>query len=191
MNAQTPIRRGHFMSTAAGLPYWPLDPRPEEVNIETIAHHLAMKVRWNGSVKRYYSVAEHSYYVSLMTDPEDALEGLMHDGSEAYNGDLIRPLKYDDEFATPFRKVEHLNEEAIAKRFNLRFPYPASVKRADEAVTAAEWDQIVIQGAASAGMHDRSLIYPGIIHGWSWEQAKGMFLQRFHDLAGSRNIPVF
>ena len=186
MNAQTQIRRGHFMSTAAGLPYWPLDPRPEEVNIETIAHHLAMKVRWNGSVKRYYSVAEHSVYVSMFVPPEDALEALLHDGSEAYNGDLIRPLKYDPEFSEPFRKVEHLNEAVIAERFGLRFPYPASVKKADEAVTAAEWDQIVIQGAVSAGMHDRSFIAPITIVGWNWEQAKGMFIERFHALAGSR-----
>ena len=110
-------RIGRFMHTSNGQQYWPLDPRPEEVHLEVVAHHLATRARYNGATQHpiyhdriLYSVAEHSVLVSrfleeVMGRPDLALEGLLHDGSEAYNGDLIRPLKYDKAFKAPFQVV--------------------------------------------------------------------------------------
>jgi hypothetical protein len=177
-------RIGRYMHVASGGKYWPFDPRPEEIDIETIAHHLAMKVRYNGAVKDYYSVAEHSVYVSYEVPPEHTLEGLLHDGSEAYNGDLIRPLKYDASFREPFQRVEKLNERALAQRFGLIYPFPASVKIADEMVTAAEFHQIVIRNEDeewdSGKLHDDSKIANISIQCLDWKKAKNLFLDRFH-----------
>src|ERR1039457_118422 len=82
-----------FIGTFSGLRFWPLDPNPEKILIDDIAHALAHQCRFGGHASRFYSVAEHSVHVSRLCPPEDALWGLLHDASEAYLVDLPRPLK--------------------------------------------------------------------------------------------------
>lgn len=148
-----------YMHTSSGEKHYPFAPKTEDVDIEVIAHHLATRARWAGATqhkdfqgKIFYSVAEHSVYVALyleeiMRRPDLALCGLLHDGSEAYNGDLIRPLKYSAEFAEPFQKVEALNEAVVAEKFGIQYPFPKEVKIADDAVCAMEYEQIVPRNA--------------------------------------------
>jgi uncharacterized protein len=184
--AVTPETRiGNFMHTFRGGKYWPFDPRVEEVFIEDIAHSLATKCRYAGHCKGFYSVAEHSVYCSYIGPPDEALERLMHDGAETYNGDLIRPLKRDPEFAAPFHKVETINELIIAQKFKLTYPYPPSVKIADEMVTSAEIEQIIAQDPNldfSHKLHDHSAVANIKIRGLSWELAEAEFLGRFMQL---------
>lgn len=186
-------RIGSYMHTASGKKYWPFDPRPEEVDIDTVAHHLAMRVRYNGAVRDYYSVAEHSVYVSYEVPTEHALEALLHDASEAYNGDLIRPLKYDPSFREPFKRVEDLNERAVALRFGLIYPFPASVKIADEMVTEAEIQQIVIRNKDEdwtvGKLHNDSKVSNIWIKCLDWYDAKHLFLERYLKLIANRKIP--
>lgn len=169
-------RTGRAMHTATGKPYWPLDPRAEDVELETIARHLATRCRYNGAVRHpktgamFYSVAEHSVYVAYDVAKAggsklEILCALLHDASEAYNGDLIRPLKYDPLFAQPFKVVEERNEQVICERFTLPYPFPKIVKQADEAVTAAEIQQIVPR--------DNS---------WAWDAAKMHSDERVADI---------
>lgn len=196
------LRRGKYMHTSNGKKYWPMDPRPEEVHIEVVAHHLATRARYNGATQHptneeliLYSVAEHSVYVSryieeVLGKPEYALEGLLHDGSEAYNGDLIRPLKYDPIFRSPFQAVEELNETAGASRFSLIYPYPKEVKIADEAVTNAEIAQIVPkdpnQDFTVGKLHDDTNMAPYEIQMLLPFAAKKLFLARFEELMQRR-----
>jgi hypothetical protein len=42
-----------------------LEPAPSMVDVRDIAHALGMKVRFNGHVHRFYSVAEHCCRVAL------------------------------------------------------------------------------------------------------------------------------
>lgn len=183
-------RKGHYMHTFTGRHYWPLDPRAEDVDLADIAHHLGMKCRYAGATRNFYSVAEHSVYVALMLSlmgmsDQVVLAGLLHDASEAYNGDLIRPLKYDPVFAQPFKTVEALNDAVIATAFNLPQPLPRSVKFADEAVTEAELRQ-VINGVSKARLVEggdepaRVPPAPFDIACWSPTQAREMFLA-LHD----------
>ena len=85
--------RGVAMSLADGSVFFPLDPRPEEIGIENIAHALAMSCRYGGHSLDYYSVAQHSVLVSRLVSRSDALCALLHDATEAFIGDLIRPMK--------------------------------------------------------------------------------------------------
>lgn len=97
-------RRGSFLVTFTGRRFWPLDPRPEEVCVEDIAHALAHKCRWGGMCDPFYSVAEHSLNVARIAEdlarragyhaPYEAwVYGLLHDGEEGYLPDVPRPVK--------------------------------------------------------------------------------------------------
>lgn len=198
-------RTGNYMHTSNGRKYWPLDPKPEEVDLEVIAHHLANRCRYNGATQHptdidriFFSVAEHSIYVAIQIalfggSNTEILCGEVHDGSESYNGDLIRPLKYDPLFSRPFKTVEELNELAIARRFGVPFPYPAIVKRADEAVTAAEVEQIVPRCSdedwEAGRLHDNAEVAPFRIQMLLPADAKRLFL-KFHQGLMNGYVPM-
>jgi 5'-deoxynucleotidase YfbR-like HD superfamily hydrolase len=195
-----PARKGNYMRTSTGKRYYPMDPRPDEVEIEVIAHHLAMKCRYAGATRVFYSVAEHSVYVTLdsllrTADVRLAKQCIIHDGSEAYNGDLIRPLKYDAAFSAPFKHVEELNERAICQRFEIPYPFDPRVKESDEAVTAAELRQLLNRAPEDTGswkndnLHDDTRVAPFVIAGLTPFEARSLFLALFQKITDG-NPPV-
>jgi hypothetical protein len=108
---------------------------PQDVRLEDIAHALSLQCRFNGHCREFYSVAQHSVLVSLATPPGDAVWGLLHDATEAYCGDLVRPLK---RLLPEFDAIEGQVLEIVAQRFGLVLPMPASVKAADDVLLATE-----------------------------------------------------
>lgn len=196
-------RKGHFMRLASGTKYWPLDPRPEEIFIDDIAASLSRLCRFNGhvidnatkgySVDKMYTVAEHSYWCSYQVPEEDQFEALMHDASEAFTGDLIRPMKVVPEIAAVYKPIEEMNERAIARRFNLRFPYPDSVKDADEAVCTREL-RTIMAGAAERAENQAVLNTRREaniqLQCWSPSEARAWFLKRFFQLSAIRMDPM-
>lgn len=127
-------RRGDWIQTFTGKAFWPMDPRPEDIDIEDIAHALAMKCRFSGHCLEFYSVAQHSVLVSRSC-PEAPLWALLHDAAEAYLPDVARPVK---RFLTGFKEIEERVERCVAERFGLPWPMPESVKRADLEALATE-----------------------------------------------------
>jgi len=121
-------RRGDWMQTATGRQFWPIDPRPEEVHIEDIAHALSLMCRYGGHCLRFYSVAEHSVLVARATSPEHRLWALLHDAAEAYVADVIRPLK---PFLRDYQNIEDGVMRAICQRFGLDVIMPQEVKDLD------------------------------------------------------------
>jgi hypothetical protein len=178
-------RVGHWMHTSAGKPYWPLSPRNGDVDIEVVAHALSNICRFGGHTRRFYSVAEHSWHCSFIGPDDEALERLLHDAAEAYVGDIIRPLKYSDTIRAPYAAVEALNERVVAERFGLRYPWPASVKRADEAVVTAEMDQL-FDAVDKGTMHDASVTADIKVRCWSPDEAYSHFMGRYVDLTARR-----
>lgn len=120
--------------------FWPLDPRPDEIVIEDIAHALSMLCRFGGHTTRFYSVAEHSIHVAALLPPTLRLWGLLHDAAEAYVIDLPRPLK---RCLPGYREIEDRVMAAVAERFALPMPMPAEVKAADESMLMAEAGQVL------------------------------------------------
>lgn len=113
--------RGLNMQLYSGKPFYPNDPRSEEIDIEDIAHSLSNQCRYNGHTKRFYSVAEHSVLVSEMVAQKTnniniIQQGLMHDAPEAYVGDVIRPLKIQ---LTEWEKFEIPVWKVICKRYSI------------------------------------------------------------------------
>lgn len=134
-------RRGDWMTTASGRKFWPLDPRPEEVDVEDIAASLSNLCRYNGHCRWHYSVAQHSVYVSHRVPPGMELVGLMHDATEAYCADVPRPLK---RFLANYAEIETGIWLAIAERFGLPLHIPEEVHQVDNAVLVAEMQQIMV-----------------------------------------------
>lgn len=99
--------------------FHPFDAKPEDIHIEDIAWGLAAECRFGGHCP-YYSVAEHSIYVSQLMgeDVEAQLIGLLHDGAEAYLKDIPRPIKHAPAFAA-YRELEHKIQDVIYRSFQL------------------------------------------------------------------------
>ena len=82
-----------WIQTYTGRKFYPLDPHAEDVCIEDIAHALALKCRYTGHCREFFSIAQHSVMVSRMVPESDAICGLLHDATEAYLPDVARPIK--------------------------------------------------------------------------------------------------
>lgn len=175
-------RAGNWMQTYSGRQFWPLDPRADEVFIEDVAHALAMACRYGGHCERFYSVAEHSVLVSQVVPPEMALLGLLHDASEAYVADVIRPIKPS---LAGYKEIELRVWRAIADRYGLPYEMPAEIKLADNAVLLAESEQIMKP-------HPAPWCVPGepaavVVMGLHPGAAEFRFLTRFRELTLARS----
>lgn len=142
VNSYFTPKRGYFTQTVSGRKFWPLSPDPADVSPRDIAHSLAHLCRFNGHVSEFYSVAQHSVFVSdlirrAFSDPVVALWALLHDAAEAYIADLPRPLKVADEL-TDYRAIEQNVQGAICVKFGLPLEMPEAVKRADNIALITE-----------------------------------------------------
>jgi hypothetical protein len=125
------MRKGDWIATYTGIRFYPLDPRPEEIDIHDIAHSLARTCRFNGHGNSFYSVAQHSCIVSENVGTFNKLWGLLHDAAEAYIGDMVRPLKKQPELSF-FSEIENKIMEAVVEKFGLYSKeMPIDVKAAD------------------------------------------------------------
>lgn len=178
---RTPELEG-WISTLSGKKFHFGKADPSEIFIEDIAHGLSHICRWTGQIEEFYSVAQHSVLASQITDAKFALAALMHDASEAYLGDVSRPLKH----AMPnYRVMEDKIMSAIAVKFGFDWPMPPEIKQADTALLYTEHMQL-------RGPHQDPRIVPeplerlvhsiGEISCWSPSLAKKKFLKRFHQL---------
>lgn len=106
-----------------------------DIRIQDIAHALSNACRFAGHTKKFYSVAQHSVIVSCIVPEEFALVGLLHDATEAYIGDMTRPLK---NLNPTFCELEHKIWTVIADRYGLSYEIPSIVKRADNIALVTE-----------------------------------------------------
>ncbi|MBL8015523.1 MAG: phosphohydrolase [Candidatus Doudnabacteria bacterium] len=126
-----------YTDTFSGKRIFPFAPEVEQISILDIAHALSNICRFGGHTKEFYSVAQHSILVSQHCDPTDALWGLLHDASEAYIGDLTKPIKQLEELK-PYRDAEDRLHRVISIKFKLSETIPESVKRADKVMLMTE-----------------------------------------------------
>jgi hypothetical protein len=182
-----PVTHGdaNYMNTISGRKFWPLDPRAEDVDIRDIAHALANLCRFNGHVRKFYSVAQHSVIVSQVVPPEFALYGLLHDAAEAYIGDMTRPLKHDPKMAR-FKECDIRLSAVIYQRFGLGHEEPPCVKAADRLVLQDEVRDVALHTERGSGyVHGAGT--GRFIHPQCPDEAKHSFIFRFHQLYGIRD----
>lgn len=174
-----------WIQTWSGVAFNLLDPRPEDIRIRDIAHHLALINRFTGATCSPYSVAEHSVRCSWIVPPAFALEALMHDAHEAYTNDVSAPMKRARRRNTlipPTQVIEQEVELAVAARFGLGLMLPPAVEHADLVMLATEKRDLL-------GPEPRRWLtlpdpLPERIEPWGWEQAEAKFIERFLELGG-------
>lgn len=179
----------HFIETATGETFRPLDPTEWNIWVEDIAHALSNICRFGGHCRTFYSVAEHSVRVANLlatwgVSEKVQLWGLLHDASEAYLGDIPTPIKNQPAFAA-YKEAEERLQRQICLRFKLPLEEPKEVKKADRILLATEARDLMPYKLAHwveqlEGTHPLyKRIYP-----LSATDAKTMFLSKFKELDG-------
>lgn len=176
------------IQTYSGILFFPFDPKPEMIDIRDIAHALSLKVRFNGHVKDFYSIAEHSLFVSKHCDPNDALWGLLHDAADAYLPDVAMPMK---PCIDGFYQMENRVLRCIIEKFGLTWPKPASVKLADNIATVTEARDFMRGSSSYLWNYRKRFVSPDPASLWSdvWWDVEVSFLTRFTELTGTEVSP--
>lgn len=174
--------------TATGRYFDFLNPDPASIEIEDIATALSRICRFTGHTREFYSVAQHSVYVSYFVPQDHALAGLLHDAAEAYIGDCSTPLK---RMLPDYKAIEHRVERAICARFGLVYPLDQCVKAADLRMLLTERRDLMPQPLPDNVQTDviAWADFGGIpplatrIRGLHSDDARQVFLDRFHELS--------
>ena len=152
----------------------PWKPTENDIDIRDIAHGLSNLCRYTGQCREFYSVAQHSYLVSLSTPLHCELNGLLHDAAEAYLNDLTHDVKYHDGMEA-YRNAEKRLHAVIYQRFGLAMFYDTGLEQ-----THAEWTerekQVLFKGE------------PNIFEPLLPKQAEMLFLDRFYELLDRRTL---
>jgi 5'-deoxynucleotidase YfbR-like HD superfamily hydrolase len=179
-----------------------LDPSPNDIEIEDIAHGLARVARWNGQTvgEHAFSVAQHALLVEEIAaalHPELnrrwRLAALLHDAPEYVIGDLISPFKAA--IGLDYKAFEMRLLQAIHRRFGLPPALPeriaAVIKAADRIAAFYEATQLAGFTLAEAtryfgaprgvpqALHDRLEAVDAV----PVARAQEHFLERFEELA--------
>ena len=131
---------GH-MNTSTGIKFNIFDPTPEMVNITDIARGLAFKAHFGGQSEKFFSIAQHCFLVCDQlpydwmkfgkygyTGRDLFLCALLHDASEAYIGDMIKPIKIH---FPRFKEIENKIQSVILTKFGVNPDIMLNVKPFD------------------------------------------------------------
>lgn len=179
----TPDRFGCYANTikvALGHYVDMVSPDPNSIDIFSISAALSKICRFGGHCPKFYSVAEHSVHAVTLAmkdlQPEDVLRAiLLHDASEAYVGDMVKPLKLT---MPQYVEAELRFERAIEQAFEVSLSsHHETIKHYDRAMLKAEkiamWpqDSEEWQGFSEIDSRDVKLRY------WLPGEAQRIFLK--------------
>lgn len=167
-----------WIETFTGKTFYFLDPKPETIDIRDIAHSLAYTCRYTGHSKRFYSVAEHSLYVSYLA--ANPLAGLLHDASEAYITDIASPIK---PYLNNYKELEDNLMLRIAGVFGFDYPLDVDIKDCDATQLKTEAKYLLpSKGLTWAHMYPTKREHGIKPQCMSPEEAEQAFLERFEEV---------
>lgn len=175
------------------------NPGNSTIRITDIATSLSRIPRFNGHSLFHYSVGQHCVLMERalrkldqQASPLSRLHLLLHDASEAYMGDLCRPLKYMPAMEG-FRILESKVQQAIYDRLNI--PAPDDVQKK----LVKEYDDRMLRTEAEALMTRlqdwRNLILldplPVQVMPWTERKVLAAFLSAYNSalVAYRQNMP--
>ena len=171
-----------WIETFTGKKFDVLDPQPDMICIEDIAHAGSQMNRFTGHCRFPYPVTQHSRIGSYIIAPEFALDFLLHDASESYIGDMNRPMKHFSIAGDEYRKVEARIQGVICDVFGISRVEPAEVKRIDNMMLYAEKAQLMFGVTWGHKWSETQEAADVKIVETSFYDNKKMFLERFYQL---------
>lgn len=147
-SAMEKLHTGDAIRTFNGHYIDVFDPQPGTIDIEDIAHALSQVCRFAGHTPKFYSVAQHSTgCVNAMREQFGSqgkilLTMLLHDATEAYMGDMARPIKRK---LPQYKYAENILMSVIAKKYDLMFPFPPVIKVIDNYMLELEHDSVILK----------------------------------------------
>jgi len=178
------IDRGNWIQTYSGKKFYALDPQPEDITIEDIAHALSRMCRYAGHCDKFYSVAEHSVLVAEAAD--NKLWALLHDASEAYLVDIPRPFKG---YLTNYYELESKVMNAVCDKFGLPHEMPKDVHWIDSNICLDEAEQNM-KNAVPSEWRDGMTNTGAKLNLWTPDEAEEQFLAFFDALVEQENARV-
>lgn len=180
---------GNKIRTASGKTFDIANPTIDMVSIEDIAHALSRICRFGGHIREgFYSVAEHCVHcVDLANEYDESydiqLAVLLHDATEAYLGDVIKPLKI---MLPDYQAIEKRVETIIAAAFGVNFDlHHKAIKVYDHSLLVHEKNAFLrdantftFEGERNVAKFDRGFDPLSL----KPEAARVMFLNAYHDL---------
>jgi len=195
--------------TASGRPFFPFDPRPQDVHVPDIAHMLAAQPRFRGATREPYSVGQHSvlaaYWMRTLhlgaglemtlgyTADTCAAFGLMHDASEFVFGDTPRPHKKRPELAEAMAAERRLQAMIYTVVSLDPEKEPPLLKVVDRRLLRTEQHHLMPPPAFGEQRGDVALLDPvdpffpprpgsSGFPVWSFDQTRAAWLNEFHRL---------
>ena len=196
VNSTIRLRSGRYFDLA--------NPDPATIDINDIAGALSKIPRFGGHAdasfamksrgesiffERFYSVAEHSAQCASQAHedglPADCIRAVfLHDATEAFVGDMVRPLKC---MIPQFRDIESRVNDAIAAAFGVDFSrWHAEIKEIDNAMVIAERNALFTPDSVKWHGEDTCRVLTPDFGFWLPEKAERHFLFIFKQLFGDR-----
>lgn len=196
--------KGPWIRTFSNQIVNPLELREDDIDIQDIAHHLALINRFVGALRHPVSVAQHSICVSRLVrawlGPDYGLYGLLHDASEAYLGDVSKWLKGQPgmEF---YRDAEEDAEAIIYRKYGLDPDWAQNAMKPGGPMELADRLMVRVEGELGFDIPElipnnerytavsepewadvRQIIGPRMLAEMDWRSAKLNFLLEFKEL---------
>jgi hypothetical protein len=146
--ARVKLHNGDTIRTFKGHYIDIFNPDHATIDIDDIAHALSQVCRFAGHTYKFYSVAQHSVECVVVmqkmgtVDKRILLTMLLHDATEAYIGDMARPIKRR---LPQYKAAENVLMSAIAEKFGLVYPFPDIIKTVDNHMLEIEHDCVIMR----------------------------------------------
>lgn len=180
-------RVGDYIQVNSGKRFYVLDPRPEDVSVQDIAHSLSNLCRFTGHGERFYSVGEHSIHCAriarkLGLTTLQQLLALGHDASEIIMNDLARPVKQN---IPQYQEIEDNIMGVMWQAMGLPKPTKEDyqiVKMLDNTLLLHELQQLMKRSTDDYPEVEHYPIFVDLTYGYGAGESKVDFLSIYYSL---------
>lgn len=153
-----------------------------DLDIEDIAHALALVNRFGGHTREPLSVAQHSVMAAILASRYgvDPLSMLLHDAAEAYIGDMPKHIKLF--LGAPYAEMEERVQRCISQKYGTTWPMTDAMKRLDMDLLETEFRDL--KGKRAEGVPSYGTPLDIIVEPWTWQRSEDRFLSLFYEFGG-------
>lgn len=183
-----------WIQTHTGLRFSPLGHQPADFDIRDQIAALSKLARYTGHTNTFYSVAEHAVRVSERVEAEASNNGLgeletlnqarlalVHDNTEAYLADVVRPLKGHPTFRGYCAAEADLFYD-LRKWLGLLDVDGTVTSLVDRDIIGLEARQLFRHRHPDWNLPDVPASWPRMTLGWDSDTAAARYAARFEEL---------